>query len=60
LNDTAAQKNTLTVQVVYLARLREAFGTSSERLPLAGIAENTVTVADILAALASRGGVYAT
>ena len=59
MNDSAKQK-TLTVQVVYLARLREAFGTSTERLPLHGATENTLTVADILATLASRGGVFAT
>jgi len=59
LNDTATPA-TLTVQVVYLARLREAFGASSERLPLQGISADALTVADVLAALASRGGVFAT
>jgi len=58
LNDTAIQ-DTLTVQVVYLARLREAFGTSSERLVLRAGDEHRVTVADVLATLSSRGGVYA-
>jgi molybdopterin synthase sulfur carrier subunit len=58
LNDTAIH-DTLTVQVVYLARLREAFGTSGERLPLRRGAD-AVTVADVLSTLAARGGVYAT
>jgi molybdopterin synthase sulfur carrier subunit len=58
LNDTAIH-DTLTVQVVYLARLREAFGTSGERLPLRRGAD-AVTVADVLSTLAARGGIYAT
>ena len=58
MNDTAIH-DTLTVQVVYLARLREAFGTSGERLPLRRGAD-AVTVADVLSTLAARGGIYAT
>lgn len=47
----------ITFDVVYLARLREAFGRSREPLTLARIA--TVTVADVLGALVARGGVFA-
>jgi sulfur-carrier protein len=57
LNDTAIN-DTLTINVVYLARLREAFGKSHERLPLER-RNNESTVADVLAALAARGGAYA-
>ena len=58
MNDTAL-RNTVTVNVVYLARLREAFGSAGERLPLQ-LATPTATVNDVLAALASRGGTFAT
>ena len=58
MNDTAI-RNTLMVKVVYLARLREAFGNAGERLPLQ-LATPTATVNDVLAALASRGGAFAT
>ena len=54
-----ALHDTLTVDVVYLARLREAFGKSGEKLPLRR-SERHVTVADVLVALAARGGAYAT
>lgn len=47
----------ITVDLVYLARLREAFGRSGEALTLPTAAD--ATVADILAALVARGGVYA-
>ena len=57
MNDTALH-DTLTVDVVYLARLREVFGKSRETLPLRRN-ERHVTVADILATLAARGGAYA-
>jgi molybdopterin synthase sulfur carrier subunit len=45
-----------TIELVYLARLREAFGASGERfeLPAAGL-----SVAQLLAALRSRGGAFA-
>ncbi|HYR00243.1 MAG TPA: molybdopterin converting factor subunit 1 [Casimicrobiaceae bacterium] len=46
-----------TLTLVYLARLRDAFGTSTERVPLpAGIS----TAAELRAWLAARGGVWAT
>jgi sulfur-carrier protein len=57
LND-AAINDTLTINVVYLARLREAFGKSCERLPLQH-GNNAITVADVLSTLAARGGAYA-
>jgi sulfur-carrier protein len=45
-----------TIHVVYLARLREAFGVASERLePQAGLA----TVRALREWLAGRGGVWA-
>jgi sulfur-carrier protein len=58
LNDTAL-RNTLTVNVVYLARLREAFGMTGEKLPLQ-TRTAPATVDDVLRALANRGGVFAT
>lgn len=45
----------VTVRVVYLARLREAFGMGAEGLALAGDAP---TVAAVLAALRARGGAW--
>lgn len=45
----------VTVRLVYLARLREAFGTAGESLSLAGDS----TVATLLDALRSRGGPFA-
>ena len=56
MNDTAL-RNTLTVNVLYLARLREAFGSSGEPLQLA---TGAATVNDVLTTLASRGGAFAT
>jgi len=48
---------TATLTLVYLARLREAFGTASERvLPPEGV----TTVAALRAWLAARGGNWAT
>ncbi len=45
-----------TLTLVYLARLRDAFGTSTERVRLpAGIA----TAGDLRSWLAARGGVWA-
>jgi len=58
MNDTAI-RTTLTVNVVYLARLREAFDSAGEQLPLQ-LATEVATVNDVLAALASRGGAFAT
>jgi molybdopterin synthase sulfur carrier subunit len=46
-----------TVQVVYLARLRECFGTAGERVALP---EGVGTVAEFRRWLALRGGVWAT
>jgi sulfur-carrier protein len=45
------------MKVVYLARLREAFGRAEERLALAEA--DGVTVADVIAQLRARGGVWA-
>jgi molybdopterin synthase sulfur carrier subunit len=45
----------ITVNVVYLARLREAFGRSGEALALASGA----TVADVVATLRGRGEAFA-
>jgi len=44
------------VRVVYLARLRDAFGIKSEDWPLDG---SSTTVASFLEALRARGGVWA-
>ena len=41
------------IKVVYLARLRDALGTSSEQIPAAQ------NVADLLTILRNRGGVWA-
>lgn len=49
----------LTVALVYLARLREAFGRSSESLTLPVSAGHAPTVGDVLGALAARGGAFA-
>lgn len=46
----------VTVRVVYLARLREAFGRSGEALAIEGDPPN---VASVLAALRARDGVWA-
>jgi hypothetical protein len=46
----------VTVNLVYLARLREAFGRAGEPLILPG---NEVSVTAILAALRARGGAFA-
>jgi molybdopterin synthase sulfur carrier subunit len=51
-SDSAAR---IRVRLVYLARLREALGTSDETLLLAG----APTVADVVAALRARGGAFA-
>lgn len=49
----------ITVELVYLARLREAFGRGAEPLTLEAPAGSAVTVADVLAALVARGGDFA-
>jgi molybdopterin synthase sulfur carrier subunit len=46
----------VTVRLVYLARLRDAFGTAGEPFAAAG---DPATVATLLAALRARGGVWA-
>jgi molybdopterin synthase sulfur carrier subunit len=46
-----------TVRLVYLARLREAFGSTGETLTLA--ADEGPTVGSVLAALRTRGGSWA-
>lgn len=47
---------TRTIELVYLARLREAFGRSGETIELA---EAAGTVAALLEALRARGGAFA-
>jgi sulfur-carrier protein len=54
----SASSATLAVNVVYLARLREAFGSSGERVSLPAHGE-AATVADLLTTLAARGGPWA-
>ena len=50
----------ITVDLVYLARLREAFGRSHEKLTVTTAqASGTVTVADVLDELRGRGGAFA-
>ena len=44
------------IRLVYLARLRDAFGTRTEDWPLAA---SSTTVAALLEALRARGGVWA-
>ena len=46
----------VTVNLVYLARLREAFGRAGEALTLSG---GDATVAAVVALLRARGGVFA-
>lgn len=46
----------ITVNLVYLARLREAFGRTGERLTLVAV---SATVGDLLARLRSRGDPWA-
>lgn len=50
----------ITVDLVYLARLREAFGRGHETLTLSKApARHPVTVADVLTELRGRGGAFA-
>lgn len=53
---TTATSTTVAVRVVYLARLRDAFGTAMEVVRVPGPAP---TVAALLACLRARGGVWA-
>ena len=46
----------MTIELVFLARLRERFGVSRERLPLLSA---PTTVASLLTQLRERGGVFA-
>ena len=46
-----------TVRLVYLARLREAFGATGETLALA--ADDSPTVGGVVAMLRARGGAWA-
>ena len=46
----------MTIQLVFLARLRERFGVSRELFPLA---PGTATVATLLDQLRDRGGAFA-
>jgi molybdopterin synthase sulfur carrier subunit len=46
----------MTIQLVFLARLRERFGVSRESFVLSS---QTNTVANLLAALRERGGAFA-
>ncbi len=48
---------TATLTLVYLARLREAFGVATERIE---IPPDVTTVAALRARLAARGGAWAT
>jgi molybdopterin synthase sulfur carrier subunit len=50
--------STVTVRLVYLARLREAFGSPGEALPIAA-GDRPPSVADLVAALRARGGAWA-
>ena len=47
----------VSVRVVYLARLREAFGSSGETVEVTG--DDTPTIGTLVAALRSRGGAWA-
>jgi sulfur-carrier protein len=48
----------MTIQLVFLARLRERFGTSRETLPCA-TTDDAMTVESLLAQLRQRGGAFA-
>ena len=54
---TTASAAALTLNLVYLARLREAFGAPGERLVLE--ARDAASLLDVLDALRARGGAYA-
>ena len=48
--------DTFTISLVYLARLREAFGTASERIE---VPANIASVAALRSWLSARGGAWA-
>ncbi len=54
--DSSDPSSVITVRVVYLARLREAFATGGESLALR---RDAATVGAAVAALAARGGAWA-
>ncbi len=54
--DSRATSATMTVHLVFLARLREAFGSTGELLSVPG---DVSSVADITATLRERGGAFA-
>ena len=56
---STASPAAVTVELVYLARLREAFGRAAERLAIAPRAAGAPQVEDVLAALVARGGAFA-
>lgn len=56
--DRMREASTLVVRLVYLARLRETFGTPGESVALP--ASPTVTVEQVLGVLRARGGAFAT
>jgi len=55
-DSSAPAAATITLRLVYLARLREAFGMAGESLP---IAAEGATVGKVLATLRARGGAWA-
>jgi molybdopterin converting factor small subunit len=50
----ASPSTTVTVRLVYLARLREAFATAAETLDVP--VDDVLTVDSVIAMLRSRGG----
>ena len=57
MTNVSASVVATTVRLVYLARLREAFGSTGETLPLA--VDAGPTVGSVIAALRTRGGAWA-
>ncbi|MGC1818113.1 MAG: MoaD/ThiS family protein [Casimicrobiaceae bacterium] len=57
MTNSPASLVTTTVRLVYLARLREAFGSTGETLVLT--ADDSPSVRSVVAALRSRGGAWA-
>jgi molybdopterin synthase sulfur carrier subunit len=56
---TASVATLVSVRLVYLARLREAFGRERETLEIEIAADRTFTVDAILESLRGRGGAWA-
>jgi molybdopterin synthase sulfur carrier subunit len=54
-DETVATRALVIVRLVYLARLRDAFGRSDEALPVA----DGATVGEVVDALRARGGTWA-